>query len=697
MTRSSRFPRSSRFLPTFLRKAHMRPTSTRRTSTGRYSAGALVLALVAAVTVACAPPSNNNPPSASQQFCEFWDKVEEAPPALDNAVLVKDDVVAMAQDATVVGEECTDSWARVELDGAVLAEGEEIPSELNVPDAAPIAAVTGDEIAPEAAVLDNLTVKALSAEIGVEGITLRGNVAVTLSGTTSTIGFVGTLRDLNNWSVGLSSNAFSIPGITSSPAQFAGTLKVTNGVPSLTLSAAATSAKIGDVTINGASINLQASPDTGVSAKVQGSLKIGASTASGVIDVAFDKAGALVSANADVSARLKGTMAGGKTVDLQGNVRLTGNATETVASFSGSGIVGDLVVNQASGDLTLGVNKATFIGVLDAAQGPNVVRFNGSIVWDGQTAYTPYLNVEGAGEISGTLDNGQQVKVAGELSTTIIGGQMRTVVAGDFTLGTLKASGSAFVETNGTTTVLELDADLVDAGFAARVEGAIVITDGRAETVELNAAVTGNVQLGDVTLTGASLRIASTYGNPLDLTFSGGVKIGTRADLSGSVAAAVGPTGSLLSLSGQLNGSLQLDSWGLLNFAGSIVASPEQVTLTGSGGVTTINFPLGVTFNGTLTSSLTEPTWSLNGSGRLRLASIDVAAARLNLSQTAGMRATRVGFYFSIIGIPTYFEGDFFLKAGGGCDKVNITGGSFLAKPILALVLPGVIGCPVNI
>jgi hypothetical protein len=61
------------------------------------------------------------------------------------------------------------------------------------------------------------------------------------------------------------------------------------------------------------------------------------------------------------------------------------------------------------------------------------------------------------------------------------------------------------------------------------------------------------------------------------------------------------------------------------------------------------------------------------------------------------MRATRVGFYFSIIGIPTYFEGDFFLKAGGGCDKVNITGGSFLAKPILALVLPGVIGCPVNI
>ena len=74
-----------------------------------------------------------------------------------------------------------------------------------------------------------------------------------------------------------------------------------------------------------------------------------------------------------------------------------------------------------------------------------------------------------------------------------------------------------------------------------------------------------------------------------------------------------------------------------------------------------------------------------------------MAQARLNLSQTAGMRATRVGFYFSIIGIPTYFEADFYMKPEGGCSKVNITGGSLLARPILALVLPGVIGCPVNI
>ena len=61
------------------------------------------------------------------------------------------------------------------------------------------------------------------------------------------------------------------------------------------------------------------------------------------------------------------------------------------------------------------------------------------------------------------------------------------------------------------------------------------------------------------------------------------------------------------------------------------------------------------------------------------------------------MKATRVGFYFSILGIPTYFEGDFYMRPTGGCDKVNITGGGPIAKLILVTVLPGAIGCPVNI
>jgi autotransporter-associated beta strand protein len=47
---------------------------------------------------------------------------------------------------------------------------------------------------------------------------------------------------------------------------------------------------------------------------------------------------------------------------------------------------------------------------IDVQQGPNVVRFNGSIVWDGITAYTPFLTLQGAGSglIAGSISDGGQ-------------------------------------------------------------------------------------------------------------------------------------------------------------------------------------------------------------------------------------------------------------------------------------------------
>lgn len=672
----------------------MSRSSSRQGRSSRWSALALSFALVGGVTAACAPPTPP-PPSAQEQFCELWDDVSAAPPSLDEAVLVKSDVVAMASDTTLQGSSCTASNAKIALDGAILAEGTEVPVEQGTSSTETVAAVTGEEIGSGQPVLDNVELKVLSAQIGVNGITVTGNVAVRLSGATSTLGFVGTLSNLENWSVSLSSSGLIIPGITTSPVVFSGTLRVTNGVPSLALTAAASLVEIGDITVSGANLSFAASPTTGVSASVAGTVKVGPSTATGTVAVDFDQAGALVSAKADIAARLRGTQAGGSQIDLTGEVHLLGNAEETAVSFTGSGILGDLVVNEANGSLTLGVNRATLVGVIDVAQGPNTVRFNGSIVWDGITAFVPYLTLEGAGEYSGTLNDGTAVSVAGNVSTEIVGGQVRAVVNGNFKIGTLKATGSAVVNSNGTTTTLEVDADLVDAGFAANVQGAVVITDGVAETVQLDAVVNGAVSLGDLTLTGATLSIRSTYGSPLQLSFAGGVKVGSRANLSGALAAAFGPNGSLISLEGNLVGSLQLDTWGLANFSGSVIVSPEQVTLTGQGSISTVNFPLGINFRGTFTSSLTQPTWSLTGSGNFRIAFINVASARLSLSQTAGMKATRVGFYLSIIGIPTYLEADFFMNASGGCSKVQLTGGSFLARPIASLILPGLIGCPV--
>ncbi|MFM7063888.1 MAG: hypothetical protein ACKO04_10425 [Actinomycetes bacterium] len=674
----------------------MRHISTRVSRTSRILALGLVVAMVGGVTAACAAPAPSGGTNTQAQFCDFWRKVDEAPPAVDNAVLVKPEVVALADSTAVSGSSCTDPSAKVALSGATLAEGTEVPSEQGTSNTQLVAAVTGDEIGAQQAVLDNLEVQALSAEITSAGIVLRGNVRVTLSGVTSTIGFVGTLADLNNWSVNLSSTALTIPGITVAPVVFNGTLRSSYGVASLTLSAQAPSVKIGDISVTNASINFSASENTGVSAQVAGTVKVGPSTATGTVNVEFDKAGALVSAEADIAVRLLGTQAGGSKIDLTGTVKIVGDKDETSINFSGSGILGNLKVNEANVSLTLGANKATFVGLVDVEQGANYVRFNGSIVWDGITAYVPFLTLEGAGEYSGTLNDGTTVGVKGNLTTEVVGSQVYAVVNGNFQIGSLKASGRAVVESNGASTTLSISANLTGAGFAGTVDGVVVITDGQAETIQLDGTVTGSLSLGDATLTGASFSIRSSYGSPLDINFSGGLKIGTKANVNASVAASIGPNGTLLTLNCAFDGTLDLGGW-TLNFTGGVVASTTQVALTGAGRVQMNSFPLGVVFNGTLVSSLTQPTWSLTGKGKLQLFSISVASARLNLSQQAGMEATRAGFYFSIIGIPTYFEGNFFLKPEGGCSKVDITGGSFLAKPILALVLPSVIGCPVNI
>ena len=656
----------------------------------------LVVAMVGGVTAACAAPAPATGTNTQAQFCDFWRKVDEAPPAVDNAVLVKPEVVALADSTAVTGSSCTDPAAKVALTGATLAEGTEVPAEQGTTNTQLVAAVTGDELGAQQPVLDNLEVQALSAEITSAGIVLRGNVRVTLSGVTSTIGFVGTLADLNNWSVNLSSTALSIPGLTLAPVVFNGTLTSSYGVASLKLTAQAPSVKVGDITVTNAAIDFSASETTGVAAKVSGTVKVGPSTATGNVDVVFDRAGALVSAKANIAAHLVGTQAGGSKIDLTGTVKIEGDKNQTSITFSGSGILGDLQVHEANGSLTLGANKATFVGLVDVQQGANYVRFNGSIVWDGITAYVPFLTLEGAGEYSGTLNDGTNIGIKGNLTTEVTGSQVYAVVNGQFQIGSLKGSGKAIVESNGATTTLNISGDVAASGWGGHIDGVVVITDGQAETIQIDGSVTGALNLGDATLTGATFSVRSSYGSPLDLKFSGGLKIGTKANVSGTIAASIAPNGSLISLTGSVSGNLDLGGWAL-DFTGNVVASSAQVALTGNGRIQMNSFPLGVTFNGTLVSSLTQPTWSLTGKGKLQLIGIQVASAKLNLSHQAGMEATRAGFYFSIIGIPTYFEGNFFLKPEGGCSKVDITGGSFLAKPILALVLPGVIGCPVNI
>ena len=658
---------------------------------------AYAIAIVALLGTSCVSPPSSPGAPALAEFCELWDNVA-ADPIEDDAdgVLVKDQVVGYANDAEVTGNGCTESGAQIELSGATLAEGEEVLSEENDPQSALVAAVTGDdEIEAGEPVLENVTIRALSAEIGAWGITVRGNVDVRLSGVTSTIGFIGTLQNLENWSINLSSSGLTIPGITSTPATFSGTLTVLGGVPTLTLNAGITSARVGDVTVSAANVQFRANPVTGARASVTGTIDVGPSTVSGTVNVDFDNTGALINANADIDVRLRGTQVGGSQIDLTGQVKIRGDADETVVSFTGSGVLGDLVVNSANGSLTLASDKATFVGVIDVAQGPVSVRYNGSIVWDGVSAYTPFLNLEAGGEFSGVLADGQVVSAVGSIDVTVIGSQVYTELTGQFQVGTLSANGTAILETNGATTTLLVDAELLDAGFEAQLEGAIVITDGVAEQVGLQATVP-IVSVGDLSVSNATLNVSSAYGSPLEFDFAGSVTVGTEVTAFASVDGAFGPDGNLMSLRGDVTAQMNLDGFIIENVTAELAATPERVTLNAAGRLRSSNGDIQANLSGTFTSSQLQPSWHFSGEGDFRYTAISAENAKIEFSRE-GLKAIRIGFYASVFGfLPVYLQGDLHLNATGGCDKLHLNGGSWILFPLLSGQLSGPLGCPVT-
>ena len=122
------------------------------------------------------------------------------------------------------------------------------------------------------------------------------------------------------------------PGLTTSPLSFLGTLSSNRGFRSLSLDANAPSIKSGDITVTDALLKIRGNDVAGLSAVVQGTVDVGPSSASGIVNVAFDRVGTLQSVNVDVVAHLVGTQPGGKVADLIGHVKLNGNAQETTAA-----------------------------------------------------------------------------------------------------------------------------------------------------------------------------------------------------------------------------------------------------------------------------------------------------------------------------------------------------------------------------
>ncbi len=660
---------------------------------------------MAVIAGACAPTPTTTSPPPSSAFCSLWNSEPTAPPAADNPVLVQTDVVATAAVASRTGTSCSDSNAAVDLSGATLAEGDTVPTQLPAQGSASPAdstgsttsvATTGPQLAAGAAVLQNVSITSFSVSIGAHGITISGALAVTLSGQTSSILFSGTLASLNSWSVSLSSTALNIPGLTVAPLSFSGTLSSVNGVKSLSLSASAPSLKTGDISVTNASLVIKAGDATGVSALATGRVSVGPSTANGSVQVAFDPVGTLVSANVQLAVSLVGEQPDGQLSELDGNVSLVGNSTQTNVTFSASGHLGATVINQASGSLTLGPDSAAFSGVFDVAQGSNTVRFDGSVNFDGLDASFPSFSLQGAGQVSGTLSDGSVVALNGSIDASSSNGSTNFNVDGDIQVGSVHATGTANVQVNGAVTSVSITGSLNTPSFAGSVSGSFTLNKGVATAVNIDAGLSDPVNLGGVTVTSAHLDITSS-GGPLTFSVEGAFTVGTTASLTGTATATLAPDGTLISLTGAANGSMALDSWGVATFSGKLSVTGGVVTVSGSATVSGTNFPLGVTLAGSFTQALGSQSWTFAGGGALNLGPISVASAHLNFSHDAGMNADHVGFYFSILFIPTYFELNIKLDPAGGCDNIKIVGGSFLAAPALLLVLPALVNCPVSL
>jgi hypothetical protein len=657
---------------------------------------ALVVAVFALTTVACTASGGGGGSTGptQSQFCDLWNAVAGGAPPASAPVLVKDDVVASSQVASRTGSDCGSASSKVNLDGATLSQGQLVPTTQGG-DPGNTAAVTGDQLGAGTPVLENIQLTGLGVEIGLNGITIRGTLALTISGAVSSVTFAGTLTNLDIWSISIVAPALNIPGFTVQPLSFKGTFSSVYGHKTLTLGANAPLIQTGDITVANALVKISADDVTGLDATVSGDVEVGPSTASGTVDVSFDRFGTLVNANVDLDAHLVGTQPDGKTSDLTGHVSLEGNQQHTTVDFSASGHLGDLQINAANGTLTLDNNHATFTGLLDIQQGNTSVRFNATLDFDGSQASFPQLSLPGLGSESGTTTDGEVVAVNGSISVVVQNGQTITTIDGDIQLGTMHATGHAVVNTVGSTTTMVLTGTLADTGYSASLNGSFTIVDGVATAVDVTAGLTGPVVLGDITVTNGNMHITSN-GGPLTVTVNGTIKSGNSATLTGTLVATIGPDGQLLSLTGNGTGSLALDTWGVLSFQGTVNATAQQLTVTGTGNISSTSFPVSIPFSGSFTSTVGTDNWTLSGVGRLKIGPIDSPAVHLTLSKQNGMTAVRVGLYIKIAFIPTYFEVQVGLLPTGGCSGVKLVGGAAILWPIAKIALEPAIGCAVT-
>ena len=689
----------------------------------RPALGVAAITVVTLIAAGCTT-APSSPAPVMEHFCDLWSDVEADPTPSEDAVLVDDGLVARAETASTHGQDCNDPSARVLLDEAELAEGDLVEGEEGPPEGVdpqsmslrsgsdgedpaptgPTAVITGERISKGKDLLDNLRLRSISAWIDHRGITVTGAVDVSLEGVPSTIGYTGTFSDVDNWSLHLSSTAFSIPGITTTPATFSGALVMNGGQPSLTLTAAAAEVEIGDITVRSALLDFSLDSETGLSAYIAGEVEVGRNAFDGEVHVVLDASGNLVSADARVGASLTGWQVGGVRVELDGEVTFTGNTERSLVTFSGSGRIGEVVVHNANGSLEFDRGVVTFEGEVDVTYGENRVRMNGRIIFDEDgNVEVPLLDLEAAGEFSAVLDSGEVVEVKGLVSTETGLGGTYAVVTGTFTIGAIEATGSARIETDYNRTTLQvIEAQIDVAGVAqgGQLSGYVVIEDGVAVDVNFEASME-SMTFGRLSLLGPTMSITSTYNGGLDVALVSDLTVnGDMVTASIDAEARFDADGLLWLRTNTAEVDLELDGDMRIHGEADLTVEAGDLTVALDGELVS-GVGLDVDLGGTLEADLEsgEADWNFLGVADVSYGRFTASNVEIQISPNIEAQSIdfEVFWDWKTAGrVGVWVTGKFFLAADG-IDRMNI-GTSFgaLIDSIAAEAIQGVVPFPVH-
>lgn len=626
-------------------------------------------------------------------FCEVWAQrlaevdlqgVPEAeglpkptPPVPPYGYLLDADTVVTAREVVASGTDCKDPGSSLTFfNGSILSNATYRPKNnigpdgpgAPVPQAYPLTLEAGRAQAP------SVVIASFNVQLSPAGIRIWGTLRVTINGAVSTISFDGRFQDINNFSVALSTPALLIPGFTNDPIEASGKLERKGGLNSFDLDIKAPDLTVGDLAVRDVVVALHASTTTGLTLDLGGQVRAVNGFVGLTLDAAFDTQGRLRDIDGRLAVSVSSTTATGDPVQLDGEVTLTGSSTDLAAAFAGSATIGTDTYGRVGGSIRLDDTGLLVLdGYFDLAANGTTTRFSGSLTIDPSGA-TPVLKAQAAGNFSGLTAAGDIVEVDGNVTVTVVGGDVVTTVDGSLRVGGLRGQVSGTVTVTGDVTRIDLSGEVSFSGGKAQVAGVLEFADGAVHTVQLDGSLSVPFELAKLAVAG-QLRISGDA-RGVSVALDGSV-VGDGISVAGSMSLVVDGTGAPVSLRGLVSGTVSDGTWGAAGLQASLVADTDGAVLTGSGSFTGPGVNQGAvavvaTYDGAGTSLDASGQAYVNSGSKTVFGDFRVVNSELELA--------RVGVVYPPIVIdPEYLWVRLVVGSGGSCTQVQLLDATFLA------------------